>query len=259
MLLSEADVERFLRDGYFRLENAFPRGLAERCRTWLWRELKLDPDDPAAWTQPVIRLMGSNAEPFRQAANTASLHAAFDQLVGPQRWIPRPGIGTFPIRFPSELDPGDAGWHVDGSYACGATYYLNVRSRDRALLMLFLFSDVAERDAPTRIRVGSHLAVPPILAPAGDEGLPFDAIFPRLPPAPHAPVAPATGSAGDVYLCHPFLVHAASWPHRGSTPRFMAQPPLALVAPFALDASGPHYPVERAILMGLAREPDRHD
>jgi hypothetical protein len=28
-----------------------------------------------------------------------------------------------------------------------------------------------------------------------------------------------------VYLCHPFIVHSAQ-PHRGKTPRFMAQPPL---------------------------------
>ena len=30
--------------------------------------------------------------------------------------------------------------------------------------------------------------------------------------------------AGDVYLCHPFLVHAATWPHTGTTPRFIGQP-----------------------------------
>lgn len=35
----------------------------------------------------------------------------------------------------------------------------------------------------------------------------------------------ATGRAGTVYLCHPFLVHSAQ-PHRGDKPRFMAQPPL---------------------------------
>ena len=32
----------------------------------------------------------------------------------------------------------------------------NIHSKGRALLMLFLFSDVSEQDAPTRIRVGSH-------------------------------------------------------------------------------------------------------
>ena len=35
----------------------------------------------------------------------------------------------------------------------------------------------------------------------------------------------ATGSAGTVYLCHPFIVHSAQ-SHRGTRPRFMAQPPL---------------------------------
>lgn len=35
----------------------------------------------------------------------------------------------------------------------------------------------------------------------------------------------ATGAAGTVYLCHPFLVHAAQ-PHRGKEVRFLAQPPL---------------------------------
>jgi hypothetical protein len=35
----------------------------------------------------------------------------------------------------------------------------------------------------------------------------------------------ATVDAGTVYLCHPFLVHAAQR-HQGTAPRFMAQPPL---------------------------------
>ena len=34
------------------------------------------------------------------AANTPRLHAAFDQLVGPGRWLPRGSLGTFPVRFP---------------------------------------------------------------------------------------------------------------------------------------------------------------
>jgi len=38
--------------------------------------------------------------------------------------------------------------------------------------MLFLFSDVGEDDAPTRILVGSYLDAPRILEPAGDERLP---------------------------------------------------------------------------------------
>jgi hypothetical protein len=60
----------------------------------------------------------------------------------------------------------------------------------------------------------------------------------------------ATGAAGDVFVCHPFLVHRATWPHRGTRPRAVAQPGVALLEPFRLDGVTP-CPVERAILAGL--------
>jgi hypothetical protein len=53
-------------------------------------------------------------------------------------------------------------------------------------------------------------------------------------------------------VCHPFLVHAASWPHRGQSPRFLAQPPLAPAAPLQLEREdGAYSAVERAIREGL--------
>jgi len=54
-------------------------------------------------------------------------------------------------------------------------------------------------------------------------------------PDPTGAVALATGLAGDVYLCHPFLVHAATWPHLGAHPRLIAQPPIALDGALGLD------------------------
>ena len=57
-------------------------------------------------------------------------------------------------------------------------------------------------------------------------------------------VEPAMGAAGTVYLCHPFLVHAAQ-PHRGERPRFMAQPPLLPKGEF--DPALPPSPVQVAI------------
>jgi hypothetical protein len=44
-----------------------------------------------------------------------------------------------------------------------------------------------------------------------------------VPATEHCPVVHAIGGAGDVVLCHPFLVHAASWPHRGLGPRWIGQ------------------------------------
>jgi hypothetical protein len=120
--------------------------------------------------------------------------------------------------------------------------------------MLFLFSDVGELDAPTRIRVGSHLDVPPILEAAGEDGMSFMEVAEKAVPATeHRPVALATGRAGDVYLCHPFVVHAAQ-PHHGTEPRFMAQPPLYPAEPLRLERpDGAYSPVETAIRRGLGR------
>ena len=79
------------------------------------------------------------------------------------------------MRFPSPDDPGDAGWHIDVSFGLDTPDFMhwraNIVSKNRALLMLFLFSDVGEDDAPTRIRVGSHIDIARMLAPAGEAGL----------------------------------------------------------------------------------------
>ena len=57
-VLTAEEVERFVRDGFVYLPEAFPRALADECRAFLWRETGLDPDDPATWTRPLIRLRG---------------------------------------------------------------------------------------------------------------------------------------------------------------------------------------------------------
>lgn len=257
-VLGDAEVQQFIDDGFVRIDHAFPRDLAEEARAILWRDTGCDPHDPTTWTKPVIRLPGYWQLPFRQAASTPVLQAAFDRLVGKGRWLPLQGLGTFPIRFPSPDDPGDTGWHVDVSFAGESSaphdylsWHVNVSSRGRALLMLFLFSDVGERDAPTRIRIGSHKDMARLLAPAGDAGLSLtDIEFARTAARPEAL---ATGEAGTVYLCHPLLVHAAQ-PHHGTTPRFMAQPPLYPAEPLQLQRDDGRYsPVEIAIREALAR------
>ncbi len=243
---SDVQLQQFVQDGFIRLEGAFPRELAEEGRAIMWRDLGCDPNDRKTWTRPVIRLGYYGQEPFRKAVNSPTLHATFDQLVGKGRWRPRKDLGSFPVRFPHPDDPGDTGWHIDVSFPgedCDpnerhdfSSWRVNVTSRGRALLMLFLFSDVTELDAPTRIRVGSHLDMARFLEPAGEAGMSHLVL---------------TGEAGTVYLCHPFLVHAAQR-HCGWTPRFMAQPPLPPAEPFRLMREDGNYsPVEIAIRHAL--------
>lgn len=254
--LEPAQIEQFITEGFLRIDQAFPRACADTAREILWRATGCNPDDPVTWTQPVIRLGMFTQAPFIEAANTPRLHAAFDQLVGRGRWHRPAAMGTFPVRFPSALDPGDAGWHVDVSFGTDTPDFLswraNIRSKGRALLMLFLFSDVAEDDAPTRIRVGSHVDVARQLAPAGEQGLTLrELAADGFATSAHRPVVVATGDAGTVYLCHPFLVHAAQ-PHKGVRPRFLAQPPLLPVDPDNRPR-GDLNPVEQATARALAQ------
>jgi hypothetical protein len=252
-MIGEAETRDFIRDGYLRIEGAFPRATADAAREILWRGTGCDPDDPSTWTKPVIRLGLYVQPPFVEAANTPILHAAFDRLVGTGRWHPVRAMGTFPIRFPSAADPGDAGWHIDVSFGDAPDYMdwrVNLASRGRALLMLFLFSDVGEEDAPARIRIGSHLEIARRLAPAGEEGLTLRELAANdFAETADCAETSATGEAGTVYLCHPFLLHSAQ-PHRGTRPRFLAQPPLLPAEP--LSPSGPS-PVETAIRLALGQ------
>lgn len=261
-ILNQEQIQSFITDGFVRIDNAFSPELASEARNILWKDIPANPEDSSTWTQPVVWLGMYAQEPFTKAANTPMLHAAFDQLAGKGKWIPCMSMGAFPVRFPSSTDSGDTGWHVDAGFA-GADpndYFgarINYKSKGRALLMLFLFSDVSELDAPTRILKGSHLDVARLLKPEGDSGLSFMELAEKLPELaekgadlPENKQILATGKAGTVYLCHPFLVHAAQR-HQGTEPRFLAQPPLLLRSDFEIAGKGQYSPVEEAIRTGL--------
>lgn len=183
--LKNIQIEQFIEEGYIRLDNAFPKALAEEGRNILWRDTNCDPEDINTWTRPVVRLGDYAQKPFRDAVNTPFLHIAFNQLAGAGRWLPRDSLGTFPVRFPCVAAPDDTGWHIDVSFPGEdaediMAWRVNVRSKGCALLMLFLFSDVGEADAPTRIRAGSHLDIARLLAQAGEAGLSLSTLVPHL-------------------------------------------------------------------------------
>lgn len=249
-MLSEAEIAQFIRDGYIAVRGAVPGEVVRACQDVIWSELErqgVRRDDPGTWTRPVVRIVCPEDSAFAAAGTQPVLWEAFDQLIGEKRWWRRQGVGgTIPVRFPSTEDPGDAGWHIESSYEKDGGLAVNFRSRMRGLLVLYLFTDVDEASAPTRIRPGSHVRAARVLAPAGDDGMPWlEAARAAATATEHLPTALATGQAGDVFLCHPFLVHAASWPHVGTLPRMMAQPGVHLLDQFPL--TDPLSPVERTI------------
>ena len=255
-MLSDSEVQAFVEEGYVHLRRAFSPRVATQCRTLAAQQLGIDLSDPSGWDRPVVRGM-VEGEPLTEAANSRRLLGAVARLVEPDPWQRRPNLGAFVVRFPSEIDPGDTGWHIDSSYQPGGDrrWFVNYKSKHRALLLLCLLSDVGPDDAPTRISARSHLQMAGLLRPGGHRGLPGAYAGQRsefpLPDLDEEPVL-AVGEAGDVFVCHPFLVHAAGWPHRGSQPRFISQPPISI--PGSVHLAGPIErlsPVAVAIRRGL--------
>jgi hypothetical protein len=249
-------IDEFCANGFVAIRGAVAPDVVRECVARIEDELRargVDPHDSTTWTNPVVRFPCPDGPAFVAAGTSPALCDVYDALLGPGRWIKHPGVGgTVPVRLPSSRNPGDAGWHIDGSYDVDGQYWVNIHSRGRGLLALFLFTDVGERDAPTEILVGSHLDVSRVLAPYGERGVFFGDVARSLPRSTYRrPRAYATGRAGDVYVCHPFIVHRATWPHRGSGPRMLAQPAVALHQPFALSGDVDVCVVERAIRYGL--------
>jgi Phytanoyl-CoA dioxygenase (PhyH) len=248
------DVDSFVRDGFVAVRHAVDAGTTMACRELIWQSMArrgLSRQDPATWPA-LARIDDLDGEAFTAAGLSPALTAAYDKLIGPGRWKSPVDVGrAVMVRFPSE-DRAGAGYHIEGSYLgpAGQRWWVNVRSRARGLLALFLLTDVGPDDAPTRLVRGSHLTVARFLAPYGDAGTDADTDL-WYPSTLCRPVAHATGTAGDVYLCHPFIVHAATWPHHGAGPRMIAQPAVNAPAGFRLDGTDLS-PVAQAIANGLA-------
>ena len=182
------DVDAFVRDGYVAVRGAVDADTVAACQELIWAAMErrgVRRDDPGRWP-PLVQGMDDLAgEPFVAAYLGPALTAAYDELIGPGRWarsVRSADLGeSVVVRFPAEDERANAGYHIEGSYPApnGApgTFWVNIRSRARGLLALFLFTDVGRHDAPTRLMCGSHLAVPQFLAPYGEAGTDADADF----------------------------------------------------------------------------------
>jgi hypothetical protein len=233
MGLTEREIEEFERSGFLLLRGAIPPDVVAACRADIataLREEGVDLDDRTTWSRPVVRIPTPMTEAFRAAGGQPIFASVADDLLGAGAWHRHPALaGTVPVRFPHPDDPGDAGWHVDGSYeGADGTYWLNVASRDRGLLLLVLFDEVSAEDAPTELKVGSHLDVPQALQRYRAQGAsvsgwsrscrpPPTSARPRSPPARPATCSSATRSwctapRGPIAASGPGRWHNRAWP-----------------------------------------------
>ncbi|MFI7454375.1 phytanoyl-CoA dioxygenase family protein [Nonomuraea sp. NPDC049714] len=232
--MSEIDGEAFVRDGFVKVAATVAPELAEAALAQVWAQLGgRSPGDPSGWDEPVMwasDLIGQG--PLGEMARSARVARALDEVCGADGWAPRGALGMIPVRFPGKAAVDDRGWHIDANVGLPDGTYA-VSGRPEMMLVLTLLSRVGPDDAPTRIRVGSHRAAGAALA--GQVLDPMKA-GPVVDEASRGfPLAYATGEPGDVFLVHPFTVHAAD-EHRGAGPRFMAQGPVLLRQPVSPEA-----------------------
>ncbi|HYF49062.1 MAG TPA: phytanoyl-CoA dioxygenase family protein [Planctomycetota bacterium] len=252
-VLSAAQVEQFIADGFVVLRHAFPRSVADEIRARIWKAIGLHPEQPENWTKPAVYLNKNfGGDPFTQAF-TPRVIGAFDDVMGEGRWEQQFHLGWWPIAFPGfDSKPWRApqsGWHIDGYH-----FHHRLASREQGLLPIFIFSDIEAGGGGTALSIGSHTITANVLAEAEPHGLSMDELTRRVVahPRSRSRVIEATGEAGDVVLIHPFLLHARS-PNTGSSVRFICNPCFALKEEMRFDRPEANAisPVERAIVNAL--------
>jgi hypothetical protein len=291
-VLSEAQVEHFIEYGYVKLPEAYPREKALAVQDYVWQQVEKQGvlrNDRSTWTIPRVHLREAYSTPVFQECATQRLADAIEDLIGHGRWAKRgsyktDGWGWWPVNFAVGADkPWDVpteGWHWDGQQ-----FRHYVDSPDQGLLLLCVFSDVAEHAGGTVVVEGSHNLIARYLQrfPDGIEHKTALSDFKTSHPwiaelvgqsvdgeqagngnrierfmstytdadGTRLRVAETTAAAGDVFLCHPFLYHASAQNLSG-VPRFMCNRTTPLKERMNFHRSdGAYSPVELSIRKAL--------
>lgn len=251
-MLTPQEIDRFVTDGYVTVKGALSRDFCKAVTDRAWKRLNYDPNDPATWAQPHVHLPRSTT--WRVADVAPRAWEAITQLVGGEErvrddhriWddsliVNLRRDADKPWTPPSRTTPG---WHKDGDW-----FKPFLDSPEITILCLVLWSDVLPKSGGTFFvpgcvgPVARYLLKHPEGTRCGDFGdaLQFCDRF-----------AEATGEAGDVILCHGYMIHASS-PNPSGRPRFLTNPCHGLKEPYNFNRANPgdYSPVERAILQGL--------
>jgi hypothetical protein len=259
-VLSSADLENFVTCGFVHLTDCFdvsPGSTAHRWAQESWARNGINPEDRSTWPNDKIHMPSSETALVRDFSPKA--FAAMCELCGGpeqvdpmQTWgngfIANYGLG----RDKEWLPPGPevSGWHVDGDWFL---HFLD--SPEQGLLVVVLFSDIHPRGGGTFIACDSVSLVARFLAarPEGVEpnGFPWKDLVSQC-----RDFRETTGKAGDVFLLHPFILHASSYNHRPEA-RLMINPSGLLREPMRYDrrADGSAYsPMEQVVLRALGKD-----
>jgi hypothetical protein len=260
-VLTAEQAEHFVERGYVAIRGCFSREAAAAYTSTIWTRLGYDPDAPQTWTEPSIHMPSHRSIDIKEFAPKA-WGAVCDLLGGADRVEPYEWNDAFIVnlwegveRPWADASPAAPGWHKDGDFF---RHFLD--SPEQGLLTLVLWSDVRHQGGATFVAADSvgpvarflaehpEGAYPPKIAWTGAE--PEPAVFPWDELIGQCTdFAEATGEVGDVYLLHPFILHAKAQ-NVLRVPRYITNPPVQLKEPMRFDRDDLSL-VERAVLRGL--------
>jgi hypothetical protein len=255
-MLTKTQLEEFYEKGCVALRGAMPRKTALDYAKDVWVRLGYDPDDRSTWAKSRIHMPYLSGKPVGELA-PGVLEAMHQLCGGAERIAGTPHWGDgFIVNLGADdhaehwqpAGPKLPGWHKDGDFF---RHFLD--SPEQGLLVIVLWSDVVHKGGPTYLANDSIQPIAEFLAarPEGvmPGGFDFAALIQQC-----SQFEEATGEAGDVFLMHPYQLHASSLnPLR--LPRIITNPPLHLNAPMNFNRPDRNYsPIERSVLLGLGVE-----
>jgi len=250
-VLTDEQAKHFLDKGYVVIHDCFTADAAAELTANIWTRLGYDPNNKDTWAEPSIHMPSHHQVDVTQFAPKA-WQAACDLVGGAER-VAQPyswGDG-FIVNLYQGADrpwepatPASGGWHKDGDFF---RHFLD--SPEQGLLTLVLWSDVVHQGGATFVACDSVGPVTRRLAeyPAGVLPGGFGDLIGEC-----SDFAEATGRVGDVFLLHPFVLHAKAQ-NVLRIPRVITNPPIRLAEPMRFDRTDPaeHSLVEQAVLRGL--------
>ncbi len=258
--LTDEQIEQFLTRGHVCLKGAIPRVKVDEWAKNVWTRLGYDPRDTATWEKDRIHMPSLSHTPVQAFSPTAwgaicDLLGGEDRIKAPATWgdgfIVNLGATSHEAEWVSPQEQ-KFGWHKDGDFF---KHFLD--SPEQGLLTIILWSDVLPSGGSTYIACDSVAPIARYLADRPEGVLPGAFPFADLAQQCHDKIE-ATGEAGDVYLLHPYLLHASSL-NKLRLARLITNPPVALREPMQFNRAnaGDFSPVEQAVLRGLGV--DRYD
>jgi hypothetical protein len=249
--LTAAEVQRFERDGYVLVRQAFPRADGLAMEEQWWRELEemrgVRRDDRASWHQIHGDLKAAKRDPMQARILTDRVRGVFDDLLGKAAWLPPRDWGRPLVTFPEPgtWDVPSRLWHWDnrselhldyprglfvvsfvGSVAPGSGGTLILSGSPRLLIQQERGIPLTQkRDFGARLWERFHRCDPWLRALTGLAPSPADRIAAFMAAETVVDGVPLrvvelTGEPGDMVFCHPVMVHCVA-PNRGTRPRFM--------------------------------------